>query len=77
MVYKPQTVGMTREQRMQRLEDLRVIQGRDIDAIKDEFEIDFHIDEMKAIKLNGRVDKVIYNVWQSLFHSNYLFSPTI
>lgn len=34
----------------------------DIDAIKEEFELDFHIDEQKALKLNGLIDKKIYNV---------------
>ena len=47
---------------MVRLEELRKKQGSDIDALKSEFEIDFHLDEKKAIDLNGVVDKKIYNV---------------
>lgn len=30
--------------------------------IKEEFEYDFHLDENAAIRLNGGVDKTIYNV---------------
>jgi len=35
---------MTYEQRQARLEELKRIQGCDIDALKEEFELDFHID---------------------------------
>ena len=47
---------------MARLEELRKKQGTDIDALKSEFELDFHLDEEKAMKLNGAIDKNIYNV---------------
>ena len=47
---------------MGRLEELRKKQGTDIDAIKSEFELDFHLDEGRAMKLNGKIDKKIYNV---------------
>ena len=47
---------------MKRLEELRERQGSDIDAIKSEFELDFHLDERKAMELNGTIDKKIYNV---------------
>ncbi len=53
---------MTKESRLKRLEELRRKQGYDIDAIKADFEVDFHIDEAKAIELNGTVDTTIYNV---------------
>ena len=38
---------------MARLEQLRRKQGSDIDALKSEFELDFHLDEQKAMELNG------------------------
>ena len=38
---------------MARLEELRKKQGPDIDALKSEFELDFHLDEKKAMELNG------------------------
>ena len=47
---------------MKRLEELRKKQGEDIEAIKSEFELDFHLDVEKAMKLNGQIDKKIYNV---------------
>lgn len=50
------------QKRMARLEELRKKQGSDIDALKSEFELDFHLDEEKAMKLNGAIDKNIYNV---------------
>ena len=63
MVFKPdKQTGLTKDQRELRLQELRRLQGYDIDTIKSEFEIDFHIDEAKAIKLNGQIDKKIYNV---------------
>ena len=52
----------TWQERMQRLEYLRKKQGEDIDVIKSDFEIDFHLDETKAMSLNGEIDKKIYNV---------------
>lgn len=30
--------------------------------IKNAFDLDFHIDEEKALSLNGSIDKQIYNV---------------
>ena len=65
LFYKPENGAklMTHEQRQARLEELRKMQGCDIDALKEEFELDFHIDEEKAFKLGGSViDKQIYNV---------------
>ena len=47
---------------MERLDDLRKKQGEDIEVIKQEFELDFHIDEAKALEINGVIDKQIYNV---------------
>ena len=50
MVFKPdKQSGLNKEQRERRLQELRTLQGYDIDAIKSEFEIDFHIDENKAM----------------------------
>ena len=51
---------------MKRLEDLRKKQGSDIDHIKNEFELDFHINEDAAMQLNGTIDKEIYNVWSNI-----------
>ena len=62
MVFKSADSGLSKQQRELRLEELRRKQGYDIDAIKDEFEVDFHIDEAKAYQLNGQIDKHIYNV---------------
>ena len=70
MIYKPahqktdETTGKkeTWQARMARLEELRKKQGPDIDALKSEFELDFHLDEKKAMDLNGQIDKTIYNV---------------
>ena len=49
MIYKPSKDPSGKEetwqQRRKRLEDLRDKQGHDIDHIKNEFELDFHIDE--------------------------------
>ena len=47
---------------MKRLEELRRKQGPDIDVIKNEFEVEFHVDEEKAMEINGVIDKKIYNV---------------
>jgi len=57
LFFKPETGAkvMTYEQRQARLEELKRIQGCDIDALKEEFELDFHIDEGKAFKLGGNV----------------------
>jgi len=38
------------------------MQGCDIDALKEEFNTDFHLDEQNAMDLNGTIDKNIYNV---------------
>ena len=69
MFYKPEHERkdeegrkQTWQERMKRLEELRRRQGPDIDALKSEFEIDFHLDEAKAMELNGTIDKNIYNV---------------
>ena len=64
MVFKDdkKSSGMTNAQRQARLEELRRQQGCDIDATKDDFVLDFHIDEVKAMALNGSIDKQIYNV---------------
>jgi len=63
MVFKPDKQGgVTKEQREQRLDELRKKQGIDMYHIKEEFEYDFHLDENAAIRLNGGVDKTIYNV---------------
>ena len=59
---------------MVRLEELRKKQGSDIDALKSEFEIDFHLDEKKAIDLNGVVDKKIYNVWGGAIYGHKIFT---
>ena len=52
----------TWQERKQRLEELRRKQGEDIDALKNQFELDFHLDEKKALEINGKIDKNIYNV---------------
>ena len=45
------------------MEELRRKQGIDLLSFKDEFELDFHIDEEEARKIgNTLIDKEIYNV---------------
>ena len=48
-----QKIQESKEDQMARLEQLRRKQGSDIDALKSEFELDFHLDEQKAMELNG------------------------
>lgn len=64
MIFKPDKgeKGLTKEMRQARLEELRRKQGYDIDYTKEQFEYDFHMDEEKALKLNGGIDRDIYNV---------------
>ena len=63
MIFKAKDSRMTEEQRETRLEELRKKQGIDLLSFKDEFELDFHIDEDQAAKIgNLRIDKEIYNV---------------
>ena len=52
----------TWQERNQRLDVLRKKQGEDMDEIKSAFELDFHLDESKAMDLGGEIDKNIYNV---------------
>ena len=62
---------------MKRLEELRRKQGSDIDALKSEFELDFHLDEKRAMELNGKIDKKIYNVWTNLLQKPCLLMADI
>ena len=63
MIMKPKDSKMTEEQRVERLEDLRKKQGIDLQSFKDEFELDFHIDEEEAHRVGNKlIDKNIYFV---------------
>ena len=50
------------QDRRARLEALRRKQGSDIDVVKNEFDLDIHLDEAAAMDLNGQIDRKIYNV---------------
>lgn len=61
--FKPKESKLTEDVRLKRLEELRKKQGIDLDIFKEEFTLDFHIDEEKAREYgNFKIDKTIYNV---------------
>ena len=63
MFFKADKNTMTKETREARLKELRVLQGCDVEAYKDEFIVQFHVDDAKRIKLGlGDPDRMIYNV---------------
>ena len=49
-----------KEEKEQRLEELRKKQGRDVEYYKDELMQSLKVDEEKAIKLNGKIDFTVY-----------------
>ena len=61
MVFKPSKDQSGQEEtwreRLKRLEALRQKQGDDIEHIKNQFELDFHLNEAKALEINGVIDK--------------------
>ena len=64
MVFKPKdSRSMNEGEQKERLDELRRKQGVDLLSFKDEFELDFHIDEEEARKIgNITIDKEIHNV---------------
>lgn len=63
MIFKAKDSRMNEKSQIDRLEELRKKQGVDLLSFKDEFELDFHIDEEEAKRIgNAVIDKEIYNV---------------
>ena len=52
----------TKKKNIKRLEELRKKQGNDAEYYKDELMQRLHIDDKKAMELNGGIDTNVYNV---------------